>query len=410
MRVAYVTMRFPEPSETFAANEVRTLRDRGVDVVVHGLRRRHPEAADMLRLRRLVGLRTTHNGPLATARGFLHALGRPRLLGRMIRWIFQRNRQRLRDLLGSLVLVPRAFDILADVERQGPDVVHMYWGHFPSLVGFLVQERLPSVVTSISIVAYDLRREYGGTVDVARRADVVRTHARVNRAHIQRFTGVPLERIEVIYNGVDLARVDQIATGLSKVSHRIVTVARLIKSKGVDRTLEAFASVRERWPDATLVIVGSGPDLTRLEALRDALELGTSVQFKGFLAHDQVVEEVAKSEVLMLLSRSVDERLPNVVKEGMACACVCVTTPTAGIDELVVDGVTGFVVPMDASEPAAQAVHRVFAREFDVDGMIVASLSHVRDYFDVTRTAPRFAQLWGEAIARRGDSSADSRT
>jgi colanic acid/amylovoran biosynthesis glycosyltransferase len=326
MRVAYVTMRFPEPTETFASNEVRILSGLGIDITVHSLRGRRPDTDRMLHDRDLAGLATTFNGAMATLRGAWSALLRPRLLLQVLAWIVRANRARPRDLALSLILLPRAFDVLAAIERDPPDVVHIYWGHLPSLVGFLVQRRLPQVVTSMAIVAYDLLREYGGTIEVARRADVVRTHAIANVDHITRFTGVPPERIDVIYNGVDVDKLADLARHHPKVPRRIATVARLIEVKGTDRVLEAFAAIRARWPDATLVVVGSGPDRERLEALRDELMLGESVEFRGLLPHDEALAEVARAEVLMLLSRLRSDRLPNVVKEGMACGCICVTT------------------------------------------------------------------------------------
>ncbi|MCA1789083.1 MAG: glycosyltransferase, partial [Thioalkalivibrio sp.] len=149
-------------------------------------------------------------------------------------------------------------------------------------------------------------------------------------------------------------------------------------------------------------VVGSGPDLERLTALRTSLGLGDAVQFVGFLPHDEAVEEMAKAEVFILLSRMRDERLPNVVKEGMACGCVCVTTPTPGVDELVRHGVDGFVVSMDDAGPAFEAIDSVFAGRVDAVAMTAAAATHIREEFDVDRTAPRYLTLWREALKRRG--------
>lgn len=399
MRVAYVTMRFPEPSETFASNEVRILSGLGVDITVHGLRRRHPDHERMVRDRALDGIATRHNGVLASLIGLLHGLARPRLLADALSWVVRRNRGRRRDLVGSLLLLPRAFGILGSIAHDRPDVVHMYWGHYPSLVGYLVQRRFPKLVTSLAIVAYDLGREYAGTVDVARQADVVRTHARVNVDHILRFTGVPRERVEVIYNGLDFDAVTRLAARHTTIPRRLVTVARLVESKGTDTVLEAFAQVRARWPDATLVVVGDGPDESRLRGICAELGIGDAVRFAGFLPHDEALEEVAQAEVFVLLSRN--ERLPNVVKEGMACGCVCVTTPTGGIEELVEDGVTGFVVPMRDAAAAARVIHDTFAGRVDAAAMGLAAQAFIGEVFDVRQTAPRYRELWAAALRRR---------
>ena len=398
MDVAYVTMQFPHPSETFATNEVRMLCERGTSIAVHGLRREHPTAPRVKEERGLPTIRTTHNGVVPTLRGILSALRRPVLLARSLAWITRTNRGQTRDLGNSLLLMPRAFDILADIERRQPHVVHMYWGHYPTIVGYLVQQRLPSTVTSVSIVAYDLEREYGGAIDVIRHADVIRTHALVNRAHVVRFTGVDADRVNVIFNGVDLPALERITTSKEKIRHRIVTAARLREKKGVSDVLEAFAIVQRRWPDASLVVLGDGPERAALEQLARRLGVTDHVQFRGHVSHHTAIEEMAQAEVFMLLSRAIDERLPNVVKEGMATGCVCVTTPTPGIEELVDSGSTGFVVPFSEPEAAGSVIDEVFSARADVYGIRIRAVAHIREHFALTKTAPRYAVLWREAI------------
>jgi glycosyltransferase involved in cell wall biosynthesis len=396
--VAYVTIQFPEPSETFATNEVRVLSESGVAIAVHGMRRRHPDADQLLRERGLTGLSITHNGVGASARGLLAGLVRPGLLLAAVAWIVRVNLRNTRDMFLSLLLLPRAFDILAKLERRPPDVVHMYWGHFPTLVGYLVQRRLPSIVTSLSIVAYDLEREYGGAVEVARHADVVRTHARANVERIVQFTGIAADGVNVIYNGVDIAWLERIRDRHEKVQRRVVAAGRLTEKKGMAEVLEAFSKIRARWPDATLIVLGDGPDRPRLRALCETLALDESVEFRGHVAHARAIEEMAKAEVFMLLSRSDGERLPNVVKEAMACRCVCITTPTPGISELVEHEVTGFVVPASDPHAASKVVDDVFAGRIDVARLTTRAWEHVAMSFDLRRTALSFDHLWRAAL------------
>ena len=407
MKVLYVTMQFPSPSETFATNEVRVLSRHGIDVTVHGLRYRHPDALRLAKDRGVAEIKTTHNGVTASLRGTLAALRRPKRLVDALTWVVRRNRHNARALWRNLVLLPRAFDIFSAIERHRPDVVHMYWGHFPSLVGYQVQRHLSAVVTSMSIVAYDLEREYGGTVDVARQADVIRTHASVNTDHIVRFTGVDKERVNVIYNGVDTAWLRRICDGHEKVRHRVLTAGRLTQSKGMREVITAFAKIRARWPDASLVVVGDGVDRPTLESLCTSHQLSDAVQFLGHVSHEHVVEEMARAEVFLLLSRSIGERLPNVVKEAMACRCVCITTETPGIAELVEHEITGFVVEPRDERAVCQAVDDVFAERIDVSEMTAKAVKHIEQSFDVERTAIRYADLWQAAITLRTVGAAD---
>ncbi len=407
LKIAYVTIRFPEPSETFATNEVRVLAGEGASISVHGLRREHPSAA---RLRQEVRLPpdvvTTHNGIGASLRGLASALRLPLLLVETVAWIVRANvRRSSRDVWLSFLLLPRAFDVLAHIERERPDVVHMYWGHYPTIVGFLVQRRLPEIVTSVSIVAYDLLREYGGAITAIQNADVVRTHAQVNEDHVARFSGVPQDRISVIYNGVDVQWLESIRDAHEMVPLRIVSVARLVEKKGTDDVLKTFAALRSRVPGASLVIAGDGPDRARLETMCQDLGLSDAVHFLGQVPHARVVEEMAKAHVLLLLSRCEDERLPNVVKEGMVCGCVCVTTPTPGIAELVESGVSGFVVPMSDPAAACEVIDHVFSDDFHLASMQRRALHHITSSFDLTKTAPTYMALWSDAIERRRERS-----
>jgi colanic acid/amylovoran biosynthesis glycosyltransferase len=405
MNVAYITMQFPVPSETFATNEVRALRNGGMPVSVYGLRSAHRDAERLAKERGVADVYRSHNGVWASMRGIATAVARPSLLASALAWIFRSNRGRSRDLFASLVLLPRAFDVLAMLEARRPEVVHMFWGHFPSLVGYLVHRRLPTTVTTISLIAYDLEREFGGSIAVSLKCDAVRTHATVNVDHIVRLTGVARAKVELIFDGIDTAWIDGLIDGVDKVPRRVVACGRLIADKGMDDVLEAFSCIRRDWPDATLVIAGEGPERERLE--RQAASLGVTgcVEFLGHAPHGRVIEEMAKAEVFLLLSRYKGDRLPNVVKEGMACRCVCITTPTLGIEELVVTGETGFVVPMSAPGTVVSIVEQLFGGR--VDGKVIAhrAAEAVRERFALDRTVPQFVAMWRTALEDRASAS-----
>jgi colanic acid/amylovoran biosynthesis glycosyltransferase len=412
LSVTYVTMAFPERSETFATNDVRALRAGGVQVDVQCLRTGRPDSGALLEARGLSGLEVEHNGLVATVRGILAAITRPRSAIAALRWVLTRRGGRgpRNDVVAGLLLLPRAFDIVAALERRRPDVVHMFWGHYPAIVGHLVQSRLPNVVTSISINAYDLEWEYPGTPPVARRADVVRTHAHVNLERLVPFLGIPQDHIEVIYNGIDVERVDRLGDGIVKDPLSIVAIGRLVESKGMAEVVNVFERVRRSHPGATLDIVGDGPERLSLEDLARRIGVADAVRFHGHVAHDDAVRLMWRSRVAMLLSRATGERLPNVIKEGMACGCVCVTTPTPGIEELVRHGTTGFVVQSSDVESAAAIVSDVFAGRVDGDGITERATAHVRAHFDLAKTVSRYRDIWTHAVMQRAGAPSRTRT
>jgi glycosyltransferase involved in cell wall biosynthesis len=298
-------------------------------------------------------------------------------------------------------------DIFFGLKRSPPDVVHLFWGHYPTIVGHLIHRYLPESVLSVFLGAYDLRRCYPGSAVVARTADVVWTHAQANIPLIQRL-GVAPDRIRVAYRGIDLSRFKP--DSLPKIPHRVVTAGRLSTAKGMMDVLTTFRRLRELWPDASLVVLGDGPDRERLRAAANSDSLREAVRFEGHVPHDTVAKEMARAEVFLFMSKL--ERLPNVVKEAMASECVCVVTETPGIDELVNDNISGFVVPQGDIGTAVRRISEVFRNPDGARAMASTARIHVVEKFDVTESMKSYHHQWLHLVAekerRRTPAAADA--
>ena len=402
LSVTYITMQFPVPSETFACNDVRGLTKRGVEITAHSLRGEHPEAEKLLRERDIIEVGRTHSTPASLLRGLVFGLTHPFLFASFLSWIVRTNWRKPEHLLKSLLLVPRTLDVYAQVERDKPDVVHIYWGHYPSMVGYLVKRYLPKIKVTLSLVAYDLTMEYEGSKVVAQQADAVRTLSNANLEEVTSIYGVPKERIEVIYDGVDLTRIQNklAETNLKrvKVPKRVLSVGRLVKRKGMAKVLDAFASVSEQHSDATLVILGDGEERQALEAQSRSLGIEHAVEFKGHVNHDTVFEEMAQAEVFLFMSYAPDERLPNAVKEAMLCECVCVVSDTVGIRELIPDDSYGYVV--EDVEQASAAVLNVFQQGQELTTPLVDKASRrITERLSVETSVSQYIELW-ERVSR----------
>ena len=398
MRIAYVTMRFPAPSETFASTDVKALLRRGDAVTVFGLRPAHARHAALVSER---SLETVAVRPLSFARalrGLRLAVVRPAWTWAMLLWIVRWTWRRPTHAVRSLLLLPSALVVFDDVRRGGFAVAHLFWGHYPAMVGHLLERFAPEVVRSIFLGAYDLAMGYGGSAPVARNADTVWTHARVNVPDIERL-GVPARSVRVAYRGVDAPHLEAVARRFvgKRVPRRVVTVARLIASKGLRDVIRAFAAVRRVVPDATLCIVGEGPDRVTLEKLARGFGVAEAIEFLGHVPHADALAAMARSEVFVLLSTKPGERLPNVVKEAMALGCVCVVTATPGIDELVEHERTGFVLESTEDESAAGWLQRALTMGSERRVLQEAAAQRIRESFDVAATMDRYREAWQAA-------------
>ncbi len=181
---------------------------------------------------------------------------------------------------------------------------------------------------------------------------------------LQRDTWVSDEKIQVIYNGIDLQRyvpersctLSKHSLGLADDAPLIGIVASLIPRKRHEDFLRAAARVQTVFPDAVFLIAGrDGGQRGGLENLARELGLGQSVRFLGERSD---IPEIMKT-LDVLVSTSSIEGLSNAIIEAMAMRTPVVATNIAGTSELVVDGETGLLVPLGDISRLSEAILRV---------------------------------------------------
>lgn len=387
MKIAYVSIQFPVASEAFAAVEVRALRRLGAEVSVLTYRGAAKGAEAMLAQRGLADLEVDHGGPAAGVRGLLQVALRPGdslwLVGMILFCCWCRPVQ----LVKALALVPRSLALLQRVESLRPDVVHLFWGHYPSLLGLLVQRRLPHIVVSLFLGSYDLETSFPLSARLAQQADLVATHARANLPALAAL-GLPPERVQVTYRGIELPSsppTPEKDRGLMVVAERLVT------EKHTSDALRVFAALSRDVPAARLQVLGQGPQAEVLKGLARQLDITERVTLAGHVPHSEALEILARAEVALTMSRSPSERLPNIMKEAMLQRCLCLSTRTPGIEELIDDGENGLIVELGDVDTAAGRLKAVLldhgattefgrraqnkvVKEFNVDSLMAERL------------------------------------
>jgi teichuronic acid biosynthesis glycosyltransferase TuaC len=136
-------------------------------------------------------------------------------------------------------------------------------------------------------------------------------------------------------------------------------VGNLVELKGVHLTLAVLAKV----PDATLLVIGDGPEKARLRHLADRLGIAARVRFLGPLAHSQLADYYNAADALFLASSR--EGMPNVVLESLACGTPVVAAPFAGVEELVNVPEAGEVAEARTADALFAAWQRLWRRRPD---------------------------------------------
>lgn len=195
--------------------------------------------------------------------------------------------------------------------------------------------------------------------------------------------GVAPDRMTVVPNGIDA---DEIASApVSTTVGDVLCVGRMLSHKNVHVLLDAVALLHERGHHVTATIIGTGPELERLVAQRDALGLGDHVDILAPL--DQRADVLAAMKGASVLAfPTVREGFGMVALEALACGTPVVTSdhPDNHARHLVVAGVNGYVCAPEAV-PLADALATAIDRT-DVlrDGALATSRDFSWDALAVT--------------------------
>src|SRR4051794_2686313 len=177
------------------------------------------------------------------------------------------------------------------------------------------------------------------------------------------YPAIDPERVHVIYNGIDTVQyapdpgTDVLERyGVDPAKPSVVFVGRITRQKGVEHLLEAAKSFD---PTAQLVLCAGSADTPELGAAVAARVDELRATRAGVIWLEQMLP---KPEVIQLLSHatvfacpSIYEPLGIVNLEAMACEAAVVATATGGIVEVVEDGQTGFLVPIEPGDDGTGA-------------------------------------------------------
>jgi phosphatidylinositol alpha-1,6-mannosyltransferase len=187
---------------------------------------------------------------------------------------------------------------------------------------------------------------------VLRHAKLVVANSRALEHEVQTDFGV--ERSIVVYpcvkiEKVNLIRSDQIRTSNNQDTVTLLTVARLVKRKGHVRVLEAIKKLHDRGvTNVRYHIVGDGPGRAAIESAIDRLRLRGAVTIESHVSDEQLPQCYVDADVFVMptIVDDVDrEGFGTVYLEAARYSVPSVATDQPGVDEAVLDGKTGILVP-----------------------------------------------------------------
>jgi len=265
------------------------------------------------------------------------------------------NRLRARPLRWLLVpfyLAAMALAARRLIRRGGHSVVHAHWLVPQGLVALVCRRvagrRVPVLCTLHGGDLYGLNAGWANRLRAAilKRLDAVTVVSEAMRARVAAL-GRTMPASAVIPMGTDLTGLFTPDPAVEREPF-LLFVGRLVRKKGVDLLLDAFASMAHDHPDLGVVIAGDGPERATLESQAERLGIGARARFLGSVPNDRLPGLYRRATAAVFPFRQEpsgdQEGFGLVVVEAMGCGCPVVVGDVAAVRQIVRHDATGLLV------------------------------------------------------------------
>ena len=404
--IAVVVKGYPRLSETFIAQEIHALQQRGLPLRLYSLRRPTDGAVHPIH-REIIAPVTylpeyLHEQPVRTLAAWRRARQMP---GYGAAWrIFcrdlarERDRNRVRRFGQACVL---AAELPAKVTR-----LYAHFLHTPASVA-----RYAALMTGLPWCASAHAKDIWTTPAWEKReklaaADWVTTCSAAARDHLAELAPDP-EKVMLAYHGLDFERLpppppSRPARDGSDAADPVIflSVGRAVEKKGYDDVFDALARLPAelQW---RLVHIGGGERARALAARASALGLSPRITWMGAQPQERVLAEYRRADLFVLASRIADngdrDGLPNVLMEAQSQGLPCISTRVSAIPELIDHETTGLLVPPGDPVALAAALQRLTRNPLDRARLGAAGCRRVRADFSLTAGIDALARRFGLA-------------
>jgi glycosyltransferase involved in cell wall biosynthesis len=409
LRLAYLVPIYPMVSQSFIRREVAAVEAHGLTVHRYSLRRWSEVLVDPLDVAEQQRTRVVLDvGASGLLRAILAtAVTWPRRFWRATKLAMRLGRRSQRGLLLHAIYLAEACVLRQWFQDEQVEHIHVHYGTNAAAVALLCQT-LGGPSYSLTIHgACDLDNASSESLDV-KVAGAIFAVAVSSYLRSQLYRCVPYEhwsKIRVVHCGLDETFLNVTAT-TPPSERRLAYIGRLSEEKGLPVLMRAARHLKDQGLSFELVLAGDGPMRPLVEDVIDRLGLSDFVRIIGWQTSTQVRELICRSRALVLPSYM--EGLPVVLMEALALSRPVISTYVAGIPELVLPGINGWLVPPSSVEDLAAALRAALeASPLQLERMGRAGAERVLREHNALNEATRLVSLFRTAT-RRSSAAATS--
>ncbi len=346
-KITYLVSHYPAISHTFILNEIRHLRDQGLDIDVCSIN--DPDRVDecltvveQAEKKRCFYVKSAGIGAIARAHlGLL--LKSPLRYFRGLGMAVSLAGGSPRELLYRLFYFAEAVVVAHRMQHRGSSHVHVHFGSEVATVGLLVKQVAP-VGFSLTIHGSDEFYDAPGfhLTRKVEEADFIFCISHYTASQLMRLSeSQHWNKISVAPLGVDVNHFSPQKKSDDHDTLNVLCVGRLNAAKGIHLLLKAVAHLHRQYDSLRLIVVGDGELRASLESLVESLGIADRVEFAGAVNQDGIPPYYQRADVFCLPSFA--EGVPVVLMEAMSMEIPCVASRITGIPELIDDGCNGLL-------------------------------------------------------------------
>jgi len=393
--IAVGLSRFPTVTETFILREVTEMERQGQPVrLVPLLRENPPVVHDAAKPWTARALFTPWLSASILAANLAACVCSPLRYVTTLARLIAGTLRAPATLAGTLAIFPKSVSLARRLAREGVRHLHAHYASHPATMALIVSKFAP-VSYSFTVHAFDIQGDRSLLGWKIREARFVRSISQFNKRFLEGlYPDEARGRIVVIHVGIEP---DVYATDTQHVPGRILCVAGHRPYKGLPYLIEACRLLRDEGVAFECNLVGHGPMHDELERMIAERSLGDRVRLIGPRPEEEVAKMMSEAALFVLPSIVDDdgmmEGIPVALMEAMASGRAVVSTTTAGIPELVDDGVSGFLVPPRDPRALADAIRTLLDDPARAQAMGARGRDKVRAEFDLRQSAARLLTL-----------------
>jgi glycosyltransferase involved in cell wall biosynthesis len=293
--------------------------------------------------------------------------------------------------------------------RERYDILHVHWPMPMALVAWAARRarRIPMITTFYGVELRWVQSRLPFLRWLIRWA----ARASAQAVAISTYTARELRKLvdvptEVIPYTAELPPPPSRSAETPRAERSILFVGRLVERKGVNHAIRALGIVRQRTP-ARLVVIGDGPERTRLEQLARDVGVAAHVVFRGRVSDEELRQAYAAADVLVLPSvldaRQDTEGLGVVLLEAMNYSVPVIASDIGGITDIVQHQRTGLLVPPGDAAALADALARVLLDNGLADKLAEEGHRLLRETFSWNRIVDQWEAIYTRARGHRGE-------